>query len=267
MKQSFLVVIALLCSITISAQNIAVKGSDTMLPLVKELAETYMHEHNNCSVNVSGGGSVYGIEGLQNGSAQIAMCSRSLTSQEVSSLPSINKVTIAFDALTIIVHSSNNVDHLSQHQLELIFSGVIKNWKEVGGIDMPIQVLTRNEKSGTCGFLKKKVLKGKAITANAKVMNSNASIVDRVSETRGAIGYVGLAHVVEAVKPLAVSWDGKNYIRPTFKNAIEKKYPIMRPLYYYFNGSDAQRLKGFQEFTLSSEGQRIASFNGYIPAR
>lgn len=267
MKQFVLFFLIIISSFSLEAQNIAVKGSDTMLPLVQELADLYMNNHSGSSVAVSGGGSLYGIEGLQNGSAQIAMCSRSLTNEESLSMPSVDKVAIAYDAVTIIVHSSNKVNQLTRKQLQLILTGLIHNWKEVGGEDLPIQVISRNEKSGTVGFLKSRVLNGKSITDDALTLHSNASVVDQVSTNKGAIGYIGLAHVVEIVKTVAVSFDGHTYVKPTFKNALEKKYPMMRPLYYYFNRNDSLSLKGFQEFTLSSQGQKIASYNGYIPAK
>lgn len=266
MKQ-FITLLWILSSTTLLAQRISVKGSDTMLPLVTELAAQYMNEHAEETVAVSGGGSMYGVEGLQNGSAQIAMCSRTLTSQETSTLSQVKQTVVAYDALSIIVNPGNLINRLTQQQLMLIFTGAITNWKELGGADLAITVITRDQKSGTFGFIKKQVLQGKSVCSTATTMYSNESILDKVSTTKGAIGYVGLAYLEDIVKALAVSFNGSNYVKPTFKNALEKKYPIMRPLYYYYTEADKPKLKEFREFTLSSKGQQAASYAGYIPVK
>ncbi len=235
-----------------------------MLPFVQELAEIYKGS-SSYQVSVTGGGTVGGIDGLISGSTQIAMCSRDLRSSEKSNLGTLKKTVIAYDALSIILHPSNGVEKLTRQQLEEIFSGEIRNWKEVGGKDQSIKIFTRDTQSGTYGFMKDIIMNGKNMSKNAQTSTSNAGIVQGVSSFSGAIGYVGLAHVEEVVKTAAISFDGRNFVKPTFKNALEKSYPMVRPLYFFYNASDAHSLKKFTDFTLSDAGQKIASYKGYIP--
>ncbi len=235
-----------------------------MLPFVQELADIYNGTSSH-QINVTGGGTVGGIDGLKDGSTQIAMCSRDLRSSETFNLGSLKKTVIAYDALSIILHPSNEVEKLTRQQLEGIFSGEIRNWKEIGGKDISIKVFTRDTGSGTYGFMKEVIMNGKSMSKNAQVSASNAGIVQGVGSDLGAIGYVGLAHVEEVVKTAAISFDGKKFIKPTFKNALEKSYPIVRPLYFFYNISNTPDLKKFTDFTLSNAGQKIASYKGYIP--
>jgi phosphate transport system substrate-binding protein len=244
--------------------QISIKGSDTMLPFVKELATIYKERYHH-QINVSGGGSVIGIDGLKDGSTQIAMCSRDLSDSEKSDLGAVKKIIIAYDALSIILHPSNQVEKLTRKQLEQIFSGEISNWKTLGGKDINIKVFTRDNQSGTFGFMKNIVMNGKEMRKDPQILASNAGIVQGVSGNQGAIGYVGLAHVEEVVKTVAISFDGKNFVKPTFKSALEKSYPIVRPLYFFYNVADASSLRKFTNFILSDAGQKIASYKGYIP--
>ena len=179
----------------------------------------------------------------------------------------LTEAIIAYDALAVVVHPSNPVNQLTREQLEGIFRGKITNWKEVGGEDRKIVVYSRETSSGTYEFFKESVLKNKNYMAGSLSMPATGAIIQSVSQTKGAIGYVGLAYVSRRIKTLAVSYDGKHFAQPTLENAIDKSYPIVRPLYYYYNAQDSAKVAPLMRFILSEEGQEIIKKSGYVPVK
>lgn len=155
----------LLTGISFGAMAQKIKGSDTVLPLSQKLAEQYMKKHPKQSVVVTGGGSGVGISALLTGTTEIAQASRKIKFDERQKLQADGKkakeVVIAYDALAVVVHPSNKVSQLTREQLQDIFTGKIKNWKEVGGEDMRIVAYSRETSSGTYEFFKESVLKSK----------------------------------------------------------------------------------------------------------
>ncbi len=251
------------------AQKIVIKGSDTVLPLAQKEAESYMKKNGGQSVTVIGGGSGVGIAALMDGTTDIAMASRSLKMDERLKLQDAGKsykeVTIAKDALSVIVNPANKVSKLTREQIEGIYTGKITNWKDVGGDDMKIVVYSRETSSGTYEFFKEHVLNRKNYASSVLNMPATGAIIQSVSQTKGAIGYVGLAYVTKEVKDLAVSYDkGKTYVPASIANAKNKTYPIVRPLYFYIPGSKEKIAKPFVDFVLSPEGQKIVEQIGYI---
>ena len=179
----------------------------------------------------------------------------------------VNEVIVAYDALAVVVHPSNPVKQLTRQQLEDIFRGKITNWKQVGGDNRKIVVYSRETSSGTYEFFKESVLKNKNYMASSLSMPATGAIIQSVSQTQGAIGYVGLAYVSPRVKTLSVSYDGSHYATPTVENATNKTYPIVRPLYYYYNVKNKEQVSPLIQFILSSDGQDIIKKSGYIPVK
>ena len=248
-----------------------IKGSDTCLPLSQTEAENYMKKNKAAKITVTGGGSGVGISALMEGTTDIAMTSRKMKFDERIKLQEAKKntkeVVIAYDALAVVVHPSNKVTNLTREQLEGIFTGKIKNWKEVGGADMKIVAYSRETSSGTYEFFKESVLKNKNYMNGILSMPATGAIIQSVSQTKGAIGYVGLAYISPRIKTIAVSYGNGLYAQPNLKNAIDKSYPIVRPLYYYYNGKNKQAVDGLLQFILSAEGQEIIKKSGYIPVK
>jgi len=270
MRKSILMFTAiLLTGIAGFAQSITIKGSDTVLPLSQREAESYMKSNKGANITVIGGGSGVGIAALMNGTTDIAMASRSLKMDERLKLQDAGKpykeITIARDALAIVVHPSNKVSKLTREQIEGIYTGKITNWKEVGGDDMKIVVYARETSSGTYEFLKEHVLNGKNYASTVLNMPATGAIIQSVSQTKGAIGYVGLAYLNKEVKDVAVSYDkGKTYITASVENAKNKTYPIVRPLYFFVPNAKEKAVKPFIDFVLSPAGQKIVEDVGYI---
>lgn len=248
-----------------------IKGSDTVLPVSQETAESYMNKNPKAKITVTGGGTGVGISALIDGSCDIAMASRSIKFNEKMKLKkkkqNITEVAIAYDALAVIVNPTNPVNKLTREQLENIFRGKITNWKQVGGKDMKIVVYSRETSSGTYEFFKESVLKNKNYMSSILSMPATGAIIQSVSQTKGAIGYVGLAYINKNIKPIAVSYDGKKFATPTVANATKKLYPIVRPLFYYYNDKDKMKVTPFISYILSKEGQNIIKKSGYVPVK
>jgi phosphate transport system substrate-binding protein len=268
MKTKILILILAIAANSSFAQKL--KGSDTVLPLAQKEAEVYMKKNNGTRVTVIGGGSGVGIAALQDGTTEIAMSSRKMKMAEKIKLQDAGKATkeviVAQDALTVIVHPSNKVSQLTREQISDIYTGKIKNWKEVGGDDMQVIVYARESSSGTYEFFKEFVMGNKNYASSALSMPASGSIVQSVSQTKGAIGYVGFAYVDKSTKALKVSYNkGKTFIQPTIASAKDKSYPIVRPLYYYYLSTAEKQVKPFVDFMLSAEGQKIVEDVGYVP--
>nr|WP_320058927.1 phosphate ABC transporter substrate-binding protein [uncultured Bacteroides sp.] len=253
----------------IAAQAQRIKGSDTVLPVSQQTAERYMKLHPEARVTVTGGGSGVGISALLDNTTDIAMASRGIKFSEKMKLKkaqqNATEVIIAYDALAVVVHPSNPVRRLTRTQLEAIFRGKITNWMQVGGDDRKIVVYSRETSSGTYEFFKENVLKNKNYMSSSLSMPATGAIIQSVSQTKGAIGYVGLAYLSPRVKAIQVSYDGKNFVAPSVENATKKLYPIVRPLFFYYNSHNKQLVDPFIHFVLSPEGQEIIKKSGYIP--
>lgn len=251
---------------------ITIKGSDTVLPLSQKEAEEYMKKHADASITIVGGGSGVGISALMEGTTDVAMSSRALKMDEKLKYQDkkidVTEVTIANDALAVVVHPKNSVEKLTHEQISDIFTGKITNWKEVGGKDMKIICYSRETSSGTYEFFKEHVMDKKNYATTVLNMPATGAIIQSVSQTEGAIGYVGLAYETKDVKPLAVSYDqGKNFVLPSIVSAQDGTYPISRPLYYFYSKSNEAKIKPFVDFILSDEGQQLVKDVGYVPLK
>ena len=257
-------------TLTAFAQELKVKGSDTVLPLSQKEAETYMKQNTSAKITVIGGGSGVGIAAFIDGTTDIAMASRKMKMSEKMKLQDAGKsykeVTIAWDALSVIVNPANKVSQLTREQIEGIFTGKITNWKEVGGDDEKIIAYSRESSSGTYEFFKEHLLSGKNYGNAILMMPATGAVVQSVSQTKGAIGYIGLAYMEKTVKDIKVSYDkGKTYIGASMETAKNKTYPVIRPLFYYYLNKDEAKVKPFIDYILSSTGQKVVEQVGYVP--
>jgi phosphate transport system substrate-binding protein len=254
----------------VEAISITIKGSDTVLPLAQKEAEELMNSNVAISIAVVGGGTGVGMAALIDGTTDIAMASRDLKTEEklkfAESKKEIEQVIIAYDALAVIVNPANKVTKLTREQLEKIFIGEITNWKEVGGADEKIVAYSRESSSGTYEFFKEQVMDKKNYATNILSLPATGAIVQAVGQTKGAIGYVGLAYETKEVAQIAVSYDqGKTFIGPSVASAKDKTYPISRPLFYMFDKKNAEKVKAIVDYALSEAGQKIVLEIGYVP--
>jgi phosphate transport system substrate-binding protein len=249
------------------AQTVKLKGSDTILPIAQEEASVF-NKSGKGSVSVTGGGSGVGIAALVDNTTDIATASRKMKMDEKIKLTEAGKkvkeVVIGKDALSVIVNPANKVTRLTREQLEGIYTGKVKNWKEVGGDDMNIVVYGRESSSGTFEFFKEHVMNKKNFASSVLAMPATGAIVQSVGQTKGAVGYIGMAYDNPKVRQVAVSYDGTNYVEPTRANAKSGKYPIVRPLYFYYSTNAESKVKPFLDFILSKDGQAIVDKVGYL---
>jgi phosphate transport system substrate-binding protein len=253
-----------------SAQKI--KGSDTVLPLSQQEAENYMKSNKSASVTVTGGGSGVGIAALIEGTTDIAQASRKMKFDEKKKIEAdgqkVKEVTIAYDALAVVVHPDNKVTNLTREQLEGIFTGKITNWKEVGGADLKIVPYSRETSSGTYEFFKESVLNKRNYMNGIMSMPATGAIIQSISQTRGGIGYVGMAYLSDNVKSIHVSYDGgKTFVEPSVANAKNETYPIVRPLYYYYVATNESAVKPYIDYVLSPAGQKTVAEIGFVTVK
>jgi phosphate transport system substrate-binding protein len=217
------------------AENIVIKGSTTVLPIAQATLEAYMKANPGAKISLSGGGSGEGIKALIDQSTDIATSSREIKESEIALAKSKGSnptaAIVAIDAIVPIVNPKNRVKDLTIDQLSQIYQGKITNWKEVGGDDLQIVVISRDSSSGTFESWNELVLHKAKVTPRAQMQASNGAIVQAVSKNRYALGYIGLGYLDKTVKGLTVSG-----VQASAKTAIAKTYPIARPLYMYTNG-------------------------------
>jgi phosphate transport system substrate-binding protein len=253
-------------------KSFTIKGSDTMLPLSQQEAENFMKGDSSTTISVVGGGSGVGISALIDGTTDLAMSSRDMKMDEKLKLDEkkvkLVETVVGFDALSVVVNPANKVTQLTREQLEDIFTGKIKNWKEVGGANEKIVVYSRESSSGTYEFFKEHVMSKKNYASTVLSMASTGAIIQSVAQTTGAIGYVGMAYADNSVKTLGVSYDqGKTFVMPSRATAMDKTYPVSRPLYYFYDESKAALVKLYVDYVLSEAGQKVLADVGYVPVK
>ena len=262
----------LLSSSLYAADTLQIKGSDTLINMVQRLAEVYMESNPGNYIAVTGGGSGTGVAALINKKCDIANSSRLMKQKEIDMAVAggVNprRIVVAIDGLSIITNANNPVDKLTFEQVGQIFRGEIKNWKELGGNDMPISLYGRQPNSGTYDFMLEVVLKGD-YSQKMRQMNGNAQIVEAIRSDASAIGYVGVGYVKDDQSGLNVAKiaakSGGEYISPLDEKAvIDGTYTIARPLNQYINGMPTGKVKDFLQFELSDEGQKVVEEEGFF---
>ena len=246
------------------AHQLNVSGSTTILPIAEESADAFQVAHPDTSVLVSGLGSSAGIEAVSAGTAQIGTSSRDLKPEE-SKLGLVD-FPIAYDGIAVIVSPDNPVSGVSMQQLRDIFAGRIKNWSEVGGENRPIELVNRDESSGTREAFQKLVMATDLFDSRATVLPGTGQVRDVVARAPGAIGYISLGFVkprFTTVRVKALTVDG---ILPSEKSVADHTYPIGRVLHFFTRGHPTGLTKQFVDFVLSSTVQKgVVTDAGFIP--
>lgn len=268
MKKILIISTILACLLAImplAAKNaqLTCSGSTTVLPVAQAAAEAYMDKYPSVNISVRGGGSGVGIAALQNGTVNIANSSRPIKSKEISAAKSkgVNPVGyfVANDGIAMVVHATNTVKDLSIAQIKGIYTGKIKNWKDVGGPNLPIVVISRDVASGTFEVFNEKALGGAKVDPSAQLLASNNAVVSAVAGTPGGIGYAGLGYITSGVKVVTVE-----KVMPTEASIKSAEYKISRKLYMYTNGKAKGEAAKFIAFIQSAEGQAIVKKQGFI---
>jgi len=265
MKKQITLITALFLSAACFA-GMKMEGSTTVLPLAQKTAEVYMKKHPGADISLRGNGSGNGITALIEGRTDIANSSRAIKEAELKRAAGKNitpKATVvSMDAIALIVHPSNTVGNLTKDQIMKIFTGKIRNWKEVGGKDLEITVVSRDTSSGTFEAFTELALKGAKTYKKALMLASNQAVVSAVVQSPGAVGYVGLGYLSDRTKTIIVEG-----VAPSVETVLNKTYAYSRPLFMYTNGAPSGEAKSYIDFVTSAEGQEIGKELGLVPLK
>jgi len=248
--------------------TINVVGSTSVTPAIELIAKAYEDANNNIKVDVQGIGSTAGVNAANDGTGDIGMASRNL--KEAEGDYGLTEYTLAFDGIAVVTHPSNPIKELDKETITKIFTGEITNWKELGGEDATIIVISREEGSGTRGAfddimdLEAKNAAGdkySLIVDNAIIADGNGAVKANIASKELSIGYVSLSYIDESVQPLKV--DG---IDPTVENIINGSYKVSRPFLLLTKGDVSSEVKAFLDYALGSEGQELVK-SKWVPAK
>jgi len=264
---AFLIALMLAAGTAMAETNIRVDGSTTVLPAMQKMVEAYMKANPGVNITVSGGGSGNGIKAVIDGATDIAMASREMKEKELAAAKEkgrpVKPMAIAMDALAPIVNPANPVSNLTVEQLRDIFAGKVKNWKEVGGEDKEIVVISRDTSSGTYEAWQEMIMGKDKVFPGALLQASSGAVLQVVSKNKAAIAYDGYAYVNNTVKALKV-----NGIQGGEKTVADKSYPVSRPLFIIVPEAASPEAKKFVDFIMDpAKGQKIIAEVGYFPVK
>jgi phosphate transport system substrate-binding protein len=255
---AFLVIASMMGGCGKGKTSITLAGSTAFQPFAEKLADQYMSTHPNIAVTVQGGGSAVGVQSAISGAAQIGMADLVVLPEEAKQLtPTI----VARDGIALVLNPANKVINLTMQQVREVFNGKIRNWKEVGGADSPITVVSREAGSGTRSSFEQIVTEIR-LTKDALIQDSNGTIRETVANDPNAIGY--LSHGLLNDKIKAIKIDGQEC---TTEFITTGSYKLVRPIYLLVKGAPQGEVKNFIDYILSAEGQNTIKGNGLIPAK
>jgi phosphate transport system substrate-binding protein len=241
-----------------SRENITVAGSTAFQPFAEKLADQYMTTHQDVSITIQGGGSALGIQSALSGAAQIGMADLVKLPEEAATL---KNMIVARDGIAVVTHPSNGIKGLTTDQVRGIFSGTIKNWKELGGSDHEISVISREAGSGTRSSFEK-IVGNLTLTKDALIQDSNGTIRETVANDSHSIGYLSHGLINEKIK--AVSVDGASC---TEQDIAAGRYPLVRPVFLVYSPTISPAGQAFLDYLLSEEAQVLIHKNGLIRAK
>ncbi|MBF0183898.1 MAG: phosphate ABC transporter substrate-binding protein [Magnetococcales bacterium] len=255
------------------------KGSDTLVNVAQSLAEEYQKIKPEVAIAVTGGGSGTGIAAMINGTVDIANSSRIIEEKEIKMAAKNNihprELVIGYDALGVFVHKSNPLNEITLANLARMYGdgGDLNNWKQLG-VEVPgckgqkIILISRQNNSGTYEYFREAVLHKKDFIMGTRDMHGSKDVVDLVGKTPCAIGYSGMAYADQSSKMLNIKKDDSSpAVAPSMESAVNKTYPIARPLFMYTNGEPTGEIKTYLDWVMSQQGQCLVSKKGYAPAK
>lgn len=246
---------------TNKSYTLAISGSTSVGPLAEKLASKY-EEHGNMKIEINQIGSSAGITNALNGVSEIGMSSRDLKEEEKAS--GLKETIIAYDGIVVVTHPSNNVKNLTLEQVKDIFTGKITNWKEVGGKDMEIVVVSREDGSGSRDAFQEIVgYSSGELIRNAIIASGNGNIKTTVASNKHAVGFVSFEYIDDSVNPVNM-----NGVPATAENVLQKKYKLSRPfLFVHKEENLTPQGQQFIDYIMSEEGQKIVRETGAIPIK
>jgi len=247
--------------------SVTAAGSTALQPLAEEAANEIQGTNPNLTVSVQGGGSGTGVNQVASGAIDIGN----------SDVPSADKLEdktkadklvdnkVAGIAFAMVVNKDVKVDSLTEKQIQEIFSGKVKNWKDVGGNDEKINIVNRPASSGTRATFESTLMKDAKINDSlGTAQDSNGAVEQSVNSTPGSISYLAMSYLVgdkkDALKVLKI-----NNVEPTTENIVAKKYPFWSFEYMITNGEPKEAVKGFIDYVSGDDFADTVKKMGYIP--
>lgn len=256
---------SLACGIA-SADTLQIEGSTTVGPIADAFAEYFKSIYPDLQITVKKTGSGDGAAALVDARCDIATMSRFMKDTEFKDAVAKNIFpvahVVAMDGVCVIVHPSNPLKALTTEQVRNIYTGKIRNWRELGGPDMPIVPISRDTSSGTYETFHELVMAKQQMAPNVEYVNGNPQAHARVRNTQGAIGYVGLGFVDSSVKALEI-----DKVKPSRKTIASGTYPVSRPLYMFTAGYPelGSMTHRFVTFHYTEKGQELIEVKGFVP--
>lgn len=242
--------------------TIAVSGSTSVGPLMEKVAKAYEAKNSNVSIEINQVGSSAGIKDTINGVAELGMSSRDLKDEEKSS--GAEGTAIAYDGIAVIVNPANKVTNLTLEQLKDVYTGKITNWKDLGGEDGQIVVVSREDGSGTRDAFQEIVgYKSEELVADATIADGSGNIKTTVSGNKNAIGFVSFSYVDNTVNAIEL-----NGVKPEEELAKSGEYKLSRP-FLIVTKKDTLTDEGKKviDYILSEEGQKIVEEDKLIKVK
>ena len=244
-----------------SLATIAISGSTSVGPLAEKLAFKY-EENGDVKIEINQIGSSAGITNAINGVSEIGMSSRDLKQEEVDS--GLSEVVIAYDGIVVVTHPTNKVKDLTLEQVKKIFIGEVTNWKELGGDDLEIVVVSREDGSGSRDAFQEIIdFSSGELVRNAIIASGNGNIKTTVAMNKHAVGFISFEYIDDSISTIDI-----NGVEATADHVMQQKYKLSRPLLFVNkeeNLTDAGQQ--FIDYILSPDGQAIVSETGAIPVK
>jgi phosphate transport system substrate-binding protein len=251
------------------AHGLEIAGASTIQAVAEAVGELYQRRYGVRAL-IRGGGSRAGIQSVLSGAADIGLVSRALKPAEKARLGS---VVIGHDAVVIIVNSGNSLSEIKKDSLVALYSGAVRNWKELGGKDEPVLLVSKRPGRSTLELFEKytglahpsqpDTGPNGSISKNAYEIGSNLESATLVGGLPGAIGYVSMG----SARSLIAEGMPIKILEPEgAAGATRGGYPISRELNLVFR-KDNRQIKKFVELFLGPDGQRVLRGHGFIPLK
>ncbi|HOS92507.1 MAG TPA: PstS family phosphate ABC transporter substrate-binding protein [Armatimonadota bacterium] len=255
--------------------EIVAKGSDTLLQVAQAMAEAYQAANPGVKISVSGGGSGTGFQALIEKTCDIANASRQIKNEEVEQAKAkgIEPVEnlIGYDGIAVIVNKANPVNELTVDQISDLYVGSTNSWDKLGGKG-EVVLVSRDSTSGTYEYFLEEIIKKgdkkstREFAPSIMALQSNPDVRRQVTESEGAIGYIGLGYVDDSVKVIGViGKKGGAAVMPSVETVKDGSYPISRPLYMYTDKNAPKKVSDYISWVLGDEGQAIVKEKGFVP--
>ena len=259
---------------------ITIAGSTAMQPVLQELTAAFTRRYPNVLFTLRGGGSTLGEEQVAERRIDLAASSLFPEQSQAAGAARLVRIPVGVDGLAIIVHSANPVADLTLDQLQGLYSGLILDWSEVGGEGGPVELVSREDGSGSRRLFEERVMRGEPVSLTAVVMPTSWDVVEYVAKTPAAIGYVSRGLVMgppvagSAQAAQATATPAPARVRvvpiegqlPTLDALRNRQYPLIQPLYLVSRGEARGAVRQFTDFVLSPAGQAIVR-RYHLPVR